>query len=57
MIHKSYGRDFGPASTFFKVVCSSTRMGDFFFRISLTADGPQRTRLPVPRTATSPFCL
>ena len=33
------------------------RMGDFFFRISLTADGPQRTRLPVPRTATSPSCL
>ena len=29
-------------------------MGDIFFRISLTADGPQRTRLPVPRTATSP---
>ena len=24
-------------------------MGDFFFRISLTADGPQRTRLPVSR--------
>ena len=33
------------------------RMGDIFFRISLTADGPQRTRLPVPRTATSPSCL
>ena len=32
-------------------------MGDIFFRISLTADGPQRTRLPVPRAATSPSCL
>ena len=24
MIHKSYGRDLGPASTLFQVVCSST---------------------------------
>ena len=30
MIHKSYGRDLGPASTFFQVVCSST-WGIFFF--------------------------
>ena len=29
----------------------------YFFRISLTADGPQRTRLPVPRTATLSSCL
>ena len=42
MIHKSYGRDLGPASTLFQVVCSST-WGIFFFRISLTPDGSQRT--------------
>ena len=30
MIHKSYGRDLGPASTLFQVVCSST-WGIFFF--------------------------
>ena len=30
MIYKSYGRDPGPASTLFQVVCSST-WGIFFF--------------------------
>ena len=28
-----------------------------FVCISLTADGPQRARLPIPRTATLPSCL
>ena len=29
----------------------------FFFCISLTADGPQRARLPIPTIATLPSCL
>ena len=47
----------GPLCTLFQVVCSSTWGVYIFFRISLTADGPQRARLSVPRTATLSCCL
>ena len=57
MIHnKSYGRDLGPASTLFQVVCSST-WGIFFSQLAHTRWVSTHYRLPVPRTATSPFCL